>query len=391
MRTSLTNVLSRAAIGALALSATPVIATSQQHLAANGPVVNVPSAARPISWASSAALPTARDHHVTFITTGSRGSWLYVGGGRKGDSTYADAYRARVDGDGMITSWEAAKPLPGAYADMALGSDEDYVFLAGGLDANGAATNAAFVAPVFGDGRLGSWKATTFPLPAPRAHAAAVVSDGYAYVIGGSERHAAVATVYRAKIGAGGATGPWTGIGALPGARSHHAAIVRDGSIYVVAGNAGTSEDPQPLNDVIRATIGKDGSLGAWQTLSTLDASFATHAVVVYQDEMYVMGGVENNSHFSDRVMRAPFLADGSLGAWQTVNSPLPAPRAHVHHVPVLGDRIFSVGGSLSGQPTPDVVAGIFDLRAPSRVRAATIATWAMSHERRARAGDARR
>lgn len=367
MRTTLSLVLSRAAIGALALSATPLLASAQQHLAARRPVANVPSAVRPISWASSAALPTARDHHVTFITSGTRGSWLYVGGGRQGDSTFSDAVRARVDGNGMITSWEAAKPLPGAFADMALGSDEDYVFLAGGLDATGEATNAAFIAPIFGDGRLGDWKSTAFPLPAPRAHSAAVVSNGYAYVIGGSERHAAVATVYRAKIGFAGTTGPWIATASLPGARSHHAAIARDGSIYVIAGNAGTSDEPQPLNDVIRATIGEDGALGEWQTLSTLDASFATHAALVYDGELYVMGGVENNNHFSDRVMRAAFLADGSLGAWQSVNSPLPAPRAHVHNVPVLGDRIFSVGGSLSGKATPDVVAGIFDLRAPSR------------------------
>jgi hypothetical protein len=366
MRTNLSLVLSRAAIGALALSATPFLADAQ-HLTANRPVANVPSAARPISWASSAALPTARDHHVTFITSGTAGAWLYVGGGRTGDSTYSDAYRARVNGDGMITSWEAAKPLPGAFADMALGSDEDFVFLAGGLDANGEATNAAFIAPVFGDGRLGSWKATSFPLPAPRAHSAAVIANGYAYVIGGSEKHAAVSTVYRAKIGFGGVTGPWTEVASLPGARSHHAAIVRDGSIYVIAGNAGTSDAPKPLSDVIRATVREDGSLGEWTTLSTLDASFATHAAVVYENELYVMGGVENNSHFSDRVMRAAFLADGSLGAWQNVNSPLPAPRAHVHNVPVLGDRIFSVGGSLSGQATPDVVAGIFNLRAPSQ------------------------
>ncbi len=367
MRTNFTSVLSRAAIGALALSATPVLA-SAQHLAASRPVANVPSAARPISWASSAALPTAREHHVTFVTSGTNGSWLYVAGGRKGDSTYADAYRARVNRDGMITVWEVAKPLPAAYADMAMGSDAQYVFLAGGLDAMGAPTSAAFLAPIFGDGRLGDWKATTFPLPAARAHGAAVVANGYVYVIGGVEQRSAVATVYRAKIGAGGATGPWIEIGALPGARSHHAALVRDGSIYVIAGNAGTSAEPQPLNDVLRATIQADGSLGAWTTLSTLDAGFATHAALVHDGELYVMGGVENNSHLSDRVVRAPFLADGSLGAWQTVSSPLPAARAHVHHVPVLGNRVFSVGGSsLNGHATQDVVHGLFDTGAGRR------------------------
>src|SRR5687768_1392231 len=78
MRTNLSLVLSRAAIGALALSATPFLADAQR-LTANRPVANVPSAARPISWASSAALPAARDHHVTFITSGTAGAWLYVG------------------------------------------------------------------------------------------------------------------------------------------------------------------------------------------------------------------------------------------------------------------------------------------------------------------------
>ena len=356
MRTIFSSALLRVACGAVVLAP----ALGAQQVATRLPVASVPSAA-PIRWDSAAPLPGARDHHVTLVTSGTRGAWLHVLGGHSNGSILATTYRARLGKDGSIGAWELGDSLPSPHAGMALASDARYVLLAGGRGASGKVTSDIYLATMWSDGRLGAFKAPTYGLPAPRFHAAAVINDGYAYVIGGMETNTATTSIYRAKIGRGGELSPWTTLAPLPGPRSHHAAFVRDGNLYLVAGNAGNpAGDAQPLADVIRAPLGKDGAIGEWTTVSTLDSTFATHAAVVHENYLYVIGGVENNRRFSDRVIRAPFQTDGSIGAWETVDAPLPAPRAHVHQIPVFGDRMYSVGGSVSGKPLPDVVIGAF-------------------------------
>ena len=356
MRITLPSALLRVALAAVVLAPS----LGAQQVATRLPVANVPSAPA-IRWDSAAPIPGARDHHVTFITSGTRGTWLHVVGGHASGTILATAYQARFAKDGSIGAWERGDSLPTAHAGMALATDPRYVLLAGGRGATGKVTPDIYLATVWSDGRLGAWKSPTYPLPAPRFHAAAVIHDGYAYVIGGMETTTATTSIYRAKIGRGGELSAWTALEPLPSPRSHHAAFVRDGNLYLVAGNAGNpAGDAQPLADVIRAPLGKDGAVGAWTTVSTLDSTFATHAAVVHDDHLYVIGGVENNRRFSDRVIRAPFQADGSLGSWETVDSPLPAPRAHVHQIPVFGGRLYSVGGSVSGKPLPDVVIGAF-------------------------------
>ena len=42
---------------------------------------------------------------------------------------------------------------------------------------------------------------------------------------------------------------------------------------------------------------------------------------------------------------RARLAEDGTLGAFEDVQDPLPVPRAHVHQTPVYKDRVYSVGG----------------------------------------------
>jgi len=67
----------------------------------------------------------------------------------------------------------------------------------------------------------------------------------------------------------------------------------------------------------------------------------------MHNDRLYVAGGVENNRRFVATVQSAAIGADGRLGPF-VPGTPLPEARAHVHHLPVLGDYVYSVGGSAS-------------------------------------------
>jgi hypothetical protein len=115
-----------------------------------------------------------------------------------------------------------------------------------------------------------------------------------------------------------------------------------------------------PLADVTRASVNPDGSLGAWEEISRMDHAYGTHASSVYGNAVWLFGGVEDNARFVDVVLRAPFTADGKLGPWKQLAKGLPAPRSHVHQVPVHGGRTYSAAGSNRRVVTPDVHIGTF-------------------------------
>ena len=358
-----TTALRRAA-GALLVAAAAHPLAAQDvatRIAAGSPGAIVPPAAAPIQWASGSAFPVSLDHHVTFVTSGSKGDFLHVVGGHDGGRMRSNAWQAKVDRSGRIGAWEQGQALPVERAGMAFASDGRYAILAGGRASATEVAQDVYVAHIWGDGRLGAWKATPFTLPAKRFHTGAVIAGGYVYVIGGNDGTGATSTVFRAKIARTGEVSAWTTLDSLPGARSHQAAFVHENAIYLVAGIAGNpAGDAKPLGDVLRAEIGKDGALGEWKTVSQLDTPFATHAAVVHDGFLYVIGGVEDNARMSDRVLRAALAKDGSIGAWESTASPLPAARAHVHQVPVLRDHLFSIGGSRSGKALDEVVVGKF-------------------------------
>jgi hypothetical protein len=79
--------------------------------------------------------------------------------------------------------------------------------------------------------------------------------------------------------------------------------------------------------------------------------AYATHSAFVYRAALWVVGGVEDNARFSELVWRAPLGRDGTLGAWSQVAQPLPFGRGHVHQTPVIGGRVYSIGGRLGAPP----------------------------------------
>jgi hypothetical protein len=144
----------------------------------------------------------------------------------------------------------------------------------------------------------------------------------------------------------------------MPRPRSHHAAVVHDGALWLVAGLDGNPAGQNtPLSDVIRSPFEKDGALGAWTTAGTLPHAYGTHAAIEAGNALWLLGGVEDNARFVDVVLRAPFEGD-KVGAWE-VKEPLPNARSHVHQVPQFGSVVYSVGGSNRRVVTTETWIGV--------------------------------
>jgi len=129
----------------------------------------------------------------------------------------------------------------------------------------------------------------------------------------------------------------------------------------VIGGLAGNpARQPTQYASILRASISRDGTLGEWRKVGEMPHSYATHSAFAHEGALWVVGGVEDNARFSELVWRAPLGRDGTPGTWSQVAQPLPFGRGHVHVTPLLGGRVYSIGGRLApAQGSPPVTAAV--------------------------------
>jgi hypothetical protein len=310
-----------------------------------------------LQWTSTTSLPQGVDHHATFVTTGTNGAILHVLGGNNYTQQFGNHWYAPIAQGGAVGEWREAaafsKPILG-HTVLVVGRAAVAI---AGQNAGRRNTGEVWTARVGADGMLGEWMAGP-ALPASRFHHAAVAFGNAIYVLGGLETTSSTRTVFRSRVATSGTLGAWEALDSMPRSRSHEAAFVANGRLYLVGGLDGNPAGQNaPLWDVISAPILPNGDLGPWQVAGALDSAYATHGAFVHGGYVYVAGGVENNARFVGTVQRARLLADGTLGAFEP-SAALPQARGHVHHLPVVNGRVYSVGGSRSRQVTTDVFVG---------------------------------
>jgi hypothetical protein len=318
-----------------------------------------------VRWQCVAPVPPARDHHVVFNARVGRNDVLYVGGGTDYRTMNDEVQRSVIGADGLPGAWVATTPLPRKLAGASAVAARGFVVLTGGQIAGEGGLRGltrvadTYTAPIAADGSLGAW--TPGPaLPVARFHHPSVYHEGWVYVVGGQGPTEAEAGVFGARLSSDGTLGPWQQLRALPAPRSHHAVVVERGAVYVIGGLSGNpARQPGQHKSVLRAAIARDGTLGEWQQVSEMPHSYATHSAFVHDGGLWVVGGVEDNTTFSPRVWRAPLSRSGTVGAWSEVHS-LPFGRGHVHQTPVIGGRVYSIGGRIAAQQgTPPVTAAV--------------------------------
>lgn len=312
-----------------------------------------------LTWTAGTALPSPRDHHVTFVAQGPRGAMLHVVAGNDYRTVFGDRWSAPLNRDGDVGEWvQSPDTLPFARAGLAVAQSPSMVILTGGKPRGQVPNTAeALVASINPDGQIGAWRAAP-AMPSPKFHHSMVYHAGWVYALGGIETDISVNTVFAAPVDP--ELGAWRQLDTLPTPRSHSAAVVHDGAIYLVSGNSGhPARNPVQLPTIIRAAIRPDGSLGPWTEAGRLDSAIATHAATVHDGWLYIMGGVEQNARWVDYVQRARFQSDGTLGPWER-HSTMPRAKSHVHQAPTYQNRVYSVSGSQRRVVYPEVDVGRF-------------------------------
>lgn len=250
---------------------------------------------------------------------------------------------------GEIQDWQTnGTSLPQGRHFSTTATANGYVYVVGGWSSTTAAsvTNTVMYAKLNANGSVGSWgcQATTSTdcggstpvnanvLPVKLAAPSSVISNGYIYVVGGSDSsNIAQTSIYYAKLNANGTTGSWNTLAAnlLPQKRKDHSSVIANGYLYVTAGH----NDTGAMKTTLFAKIKNDGTLGSWQceTNAADIASCGTatlvnqnplpglrigHSSVIANGYMYVVGG--GNGTPLRPVWYAQINTNGTLGAWQT-------------------------------------------------------------------------
>jgi N-acetylneuraminic acid mutarotase len=290
----------------------------------------------------NARLVAARHNHSSVVI----GRYVYVLGGVGDSGSLNTVERASSNADGSLGPFAAVPGVNLVTARQAhtIAVIGNHLYVIGGIG-NGTPLNSVEGAIIAPDGTLGPF-ATVSEVTlatAREGHTSAVVGN-YLYVLGGAGSNA-LNSVERAIINSDDSLGPFaTVLGAtLMTARRSHATVVVGNYLYVLGGARSSG---LPLQDVERATIDPDGSLGPFASISgaALMTARSGHTTTALGNYLYVVGGDGVNSPLSS-VERAPLAVDGSIGSFTVVPGVTLTTARHGHSIAAIGNYLYILGG----------------------------------------------
>ena len=319
------------------------------------------------SWSASTALPSGHGFHSSV----AYGGYVYtLGGFDENYSLSSDVLVAPVNGDGSMGSWSSTTALPsGRYAFSAVAYN-GFLYVIGGDD-GGSALSDVLVAPINADGSVGSWSSTT-ELPFGRDALSVFAYNGFIYAIGGYngyEGPGLLSDVVVAPINADGSVGSWSSTTSLPVERYLLSVVAYNGFVYVIGGD----DTSGPLSDVLVAQINANGAIGSWSSTTALPSGRVYHSVVVFDGFVYILGGMDATYTAPSDVLTALIDADGSLGTWSPTSA-LPSGRFYCSAV-AYGGFVYAIGGRSGSSIVGDVLFAAVDAdagngnQAPERLR----------------------
>jgi hypothetical protein len=250
----------------------------------------------PTSWSSATSLPNA----VTGFGFVANNGYLYFMGGEFGDNTVTNAvYYAQIGSNGALGAWTATNAMTGTTngrMSFMTAVYNNYIYVIGGLDEDGLGyiyQSDVKYAPFNSNGTIGTWTGTSTAMP--RFSGAAVVSNGYVYVMGGSLSGAlntAVATVQAAPINSDGTLGSWQYTTSLQTPRMNFDAVSYNGFIYAIGG----INSPTVLTSIESAAVLPSGKVSSWVTAGNLSTANNKFAAVASGGYVYVIGGTNNTT-----------------------------------------------------------------------------------------------
>jgi hypothetical protein len=278
------------------------------------------------AWTKTLVLPAAVAFAAAVVATPNNSavtgtSYLYVIGG---DSTasgkpIATVYRGTLGATGAVTGWSSTTALPAAVHSLGAVIFNGAVYVAGGAGSGNAPVATVYRAPIQSDGTLGSWQALT-SLPFARSYFGLGINGTFLYALGGDSgtvtpndsgvKGSAINDVVYAAIDI--RTGNLTAAGWTANANkvkkavSKHTAVVAGGNVLVTAGlytgaTTGSTEETYAGLNADGSTSAFNGATGSTTISTAGGGNLFNHAAVGYLDatgafHVLVVGGDDVNT-----------------------------------------------------------------------------------------------
>jgi hypothetical protein len=269
-------------------------------------------------------------------------------------------------------NWTETTPLPVAVSGhkaLSISVEIDdittnqYVFVTGGRNGNGEASDQVVTGLINANGTISSWASTT-SLPQPRSFHAAVAAtpfnskvngSGFIFILGGTNANgSAVADVSFAALNNDGTLEAWSNSRALPEALYSTGAVIFRSSIYVAGG---VDANNSTVAKAYKAKINENGQLGEWETLPELPSGVAYHGFMSFGGFLYSVGG-ETGITTPDEGTQVTAISQiyyskinlrtGEIGDWSENSNTIGKERSK-HSTMILGGNMFISSGLYSG------------------------------------------
>jgi hypothetical protein len=295
-----------------------------------------------INWTETTPLPLAVSGHkaLSFPVENNDGiasQYVFVSGGRDSEGQASDGVISGIiNADGTVSSWTSATSMPGSrafhssVAATPFNSKVDgsgYIFVLGGLDADGDAVSGVYGAALNTDGTLQGW-ASARPLPEPLYSAGAVIFRSTIYVAGGaSAENNPVSSVYKARINEDGELEEWESLPGLPSGIACHGFVSFGGYLYTVGGETGNvapdaGSQSAGTKQIFYSRINlRTGEIGDWtENPSSLGKERSKHSTLVLGGNIFISSGLYSglggNVGGSSENAYASINSDGTIGTF---------------------------------------------------------------------------
>lgn len=297
-----------------------------------------------INWTQTAALPQPlQGLGAAFVppsnTATNPANYVFVVGGAADQTNLATTavYRAQAQQSGALSSWASdATQLPARRAYHATAAataytaaldtttTEAYLYVLGGIDSSGTTVNTVFYSKVALDGTNGPWQSAT-PLPSALHSASAVVFRGFVYVMGGaSGANAPSSGAWRAAVNPDGTLGAWQPITSLPAGASYQGLVNFGPYLYAVGGDGNSTSPTQgttsggEMSSTLLARVNlRTGDLAtSWAPLASMSKGRSKHNTVVGGGYLFTTSGVYAGQAGSSENTYSQINADGTVGSW---------------------------------------------------------------------------
>ncbi|MEL6555290.1 MAG: kelch repeat-containing protein [Cyanobacteria bacterium J06621_11] len=294
-----------------------------------------------LQWMDATPLPAERQE----IYADVRDERIYTLGGLfEGAQNVADDF---FEYDAAGDAWTELSPMPEARHHVTVSIVEDKLYGIGGF-AGGfpgwEAQSDVFVYDFNGE----EWAEST-PLPEPRGEHTAVVINGKIYVVGGRFKRVPESADFTDHFDTASVlvfdptSEAWSPAPDMPTARNSHAAVVIDGKMYVVGGRQYTEQENGEYANINVASLEVyDPEAESWETLAPLPQAAGGITAAAVNGKLYAFGGEQWVPEKT--VIAESWVYDPALDQWTAVPD-MPTPR-HGIAAGTIDNQIYVLGGA---------------------------------------------